>query len=110
MEYTTDNFTWACRQIERLSIFKRNGYPETVAEKEVIVRAFMKILRDQPKNEFEEDQGPDKGVVKVIVQPLSARQSGEQLIEAVIENSLWFPLPAQLRAMYEELNFNTGGK
>lgn len=110
MEYTEEDFKWACRQIERLSIFKRKGFPDTMAEKETIVNAFLKILKDQPGNEFEEDQGPEKGVVKVTVEPLNARQSGELLIMSVIENSLWFPLPAELRAMYEEMNFNTGGK
>lgn len=110
MKYTEDDFTWACREIERLSIFKRKGYPETVAEKETIVKAFLKIIRDQPGNEYEEDQGPEKGIVKVVVAPIKARDSGEALIDSVIENSFWFPLPAEMKVLYEELNFKTGDK
>lgn len=81
-----------------------------MAEKETIVRAFLKIIKDQPGNSFEEDQGLEKGIVKVVVPPLTAKETGELLIDSVIEDSLWFPLPAELKAMYEELNFNTGEK
>lgn len=111
MEYTTENYVWALEQIKRLSIFRRKGFPETDSEKDTITRAFMKILQDQPGNDFTEDKGQELGVVRVVIPPVTARTSGEQLIEAVIDNCEWFPLPVEFRKIYHEfLNFNTGGE
>lgn len=109
MEYTDEDWAWACGQIGRLSIFKRTGFPESIADKETIVKSFLKILQDQPGNSFEIDKGKEGGIVEVVVPPVSARESGERLIEHIIENAEYFPLPVKMRQMYSELFLETHG-
>lgn len=108
MKYTTEDFKWACHQINRLSIFKNKGFPETVSDKETHAKSFLGMLADQAGNEFDEDRGSELGVVRVTVPPVSAKESGEKLINYVIENSRFFPMPAELKAYYEEMNFALG--
>lgn len=98
MENNKENKDWATELF--LKMTHKKGFPESIVGLDAEIEAFLRIVGDQPGNEYAE-YDPELGEITRRVPSESGRDTGEWLIGKAIDCCDFFPSAITLRRIYE---------